>query len=62
MFSDCFRTGDIAELAGDGTKKIFKPELMNAIQGMHFFIEQPEFEKLWKKYKFYIKNLANCIS
>lgn len=44
------RTNDIVELVGDGLKKIFKPELLNAIQGMHLKVDQDQFEKLWKKF------------
>ena len=39
----------IPELAGGQQRKIFKPELQNAINGMAIRMEQDEFEKLWKK-------------
>ncbi len=44
------RTKEIVDLVGDGSKKIFKPELLNYINGMSIKIETEEFEKLWKKF------------
>jgi len=44
------RTSEIVGLVGDGSKKIFKPELLNLINGMSIQIETEDFEKLWKKF------------
>ena len=36
-------------LAGDGGKKIFKPELLNTLSNLSIKMDQDEFDKLWKK-------------
>lgn len=47
-----FKSSDIVSLVGDGMKKIFKPELLNTINGMSMKMDAEEFEKLWKKLLF----------
>ena len=39
----------IPQLSNGKEKKIFKPELLHAINSMSIKMEQDEFDKLWKK-------------
>jgi hypothetical protein len=39
----------VPQIVGGSQNKIFKPELLNAINGMAIKMEFEEFEKLWKK-------------
>jgi hypothetical protein len=39
----------IPQIAGGQPNKIFKPELLNAINGMAIRMETEEFDKLWRK-------------
>jgi hypothetical protein len=39
----------IPQLGGGQQNKIFKPELLNALNGMAIRMESEEFDKLWKK-------------
>ena len=47
------RTSDMAhlvpEIVGGTPNKIFKPELLSAINSMGIKMEPEEYEKLWKK-------------
>lgn len=39
----------IPSLVGGSQNKIFRPELLNTINGMGIKMEPEEFDKLWKK-------------
>lgn len=39
----------VPQLNNGNVKKIFKPELLHAINGMSIKMEQEELDKLWKK-------------
>ena len=39
----------VPEVIGGAENKIFKPELLSAINGMGIKMEPEEYDKLWKK-------------
>ena len=43
-------TSLIPQLIGGNPTRIFRPELLNAINLMNIKMDADEFEKLWKKY------------
>lgn len=54
MLCFCFRFLDIADLIPQmnpgGTGRILKPEFKQMLNKLMFYMEDTEFEKLWKKY------------